>query len=591
MPTLIRLIGSLFLSAVIFAQAPAFMPVSEIRPGMKGQGRTVFQGGKIEKFNFEVLGIFRNGGGPLGAPGRRLIMVKASGGPLAETGIIAGMSGSPCYIDGKLVGALSVGFPFEKEPIGGITPIGEMIDQLQEIPDTPAIRTPLILPNLEPPAVLKSALMGRMIPVAQMPGLDLSVPNGGKALPLPLFGPELSPDVKALWDGLPFQFMGTALASQGTGAEASPLEPGGMVAISLVQGDLDMGTGGTITYVSGKRLFLFGHQLMNLGAVDLPMWSASVSGLLPSYNASTKMAVPVAPIGAVRLDRSAGVGAVLGAEAKMVPLRLGLNLGGKKTLNFRFELMDHPVLTPLLAATVISETLNANVRGLGFQSLSMQGNLKLAGYPPILIENMVADLNSGRLAQYVGALLQAVTMNPFERPTIEGLSLAIKAEERLDLTAIAGVRILKARVKRGDVLPVLVTLQNVQGVRETATFNVNVPSSAMPGKATLLVGDGLSLLNADPDQRAIEVSSLGDIVRILNNALRNNHAYSLLVQSQSGAGLRGSRIEGVPPTVASLLDSNGDSTSNRLQRRIIGRAVLPLEREVVGLVSLDVEIE
>jgi hypothetical protein len=275
----------------------------------------------------------------------------------------------------------------------------------------------------------------------------------------------------------------------------------------------------------------------------------------------------------------------------MVPLRLGLNLGGKKTMNFRFDLMDHPVLTPLLAATVISQTLNANVRGLGMQSLSMQGNLKLAGYPPIQIESMVADLNSGRLAQYVGALLQAVTMNPFERPTIEGLSLAVKAEERLDLTAIAGVRTLKARVKRGDVLPVLVTLQNIQGVRETATFNVNVPSSAMPGKATLLVGDGLSLLNADPDQRAIDVGSLGDIVRILNNALRNNHAYSLLVQSQPGAGLRGSRIEGVPPTVASLLGSDGDSTSNRLQRRIIGRAVLPLEREVVGLVSLEVEIE
>ena len=590
MPTLLRLLASLFLGVELFAQAPVFMPVSDIHPGMKGQGRTVFQGGKIEKFDFEVLGVFRNGGGPLGAPGRSLILVKASGGPLADTGIIAGMSGSPCYIEGKLVGALAIGFPFEKEPIGGITPIGEMIEQLQDIPDAPAIKTPLILPKLQPPVVLKSALMGQMIPVSQMTGWDVSAPNGGELLPLPVFGPELSSDVKALWEGLPFRFMGTGLAS-GNGGEASPLEPGGMVALSLVSGDLDIGTGGTITYVSGKRLLLFGHQLMNLGAVDLPLWSATVSGLLPSYNASTKLAMPVAPIGAVRLDRSTGVGALLGAEAKMVPLRVGLNLGGKRTLNFRFELMDHPVLTPILAATVISQTLNAHVRGLGIQSLSMQGNLKLVGYPPILIENMVADLNSGRMAQYVGALLQAVTMNPFERPTIEGISLTIKAEERLDLTAIAGVRTLKARVKRGEVLPVLVTLQNIQGVREYATFNVDVPSSAIPGKATLLVGDGSSLLNADPDQRAIDVSSLADIVRILNGALRNNHAYSLLVQSQPGAGLRGSRIEGVPPTVASLLGGDGDSTSNRLQRRIIGRAVLPLEREVVGLVSLELEIE
>jgi hypothetical protein len=590
MRILIRFIASLFLGLALSAQTPGFMPLQDIRPGMKGQGRTVFQGGRIEKFSFEVLGVLHHGGGPLGAPGRSLVLVKASGGPLADTGIIAGMSGSPCYIDGKLVGALSISFPYEKEPIGGITPIGEMIDQLQDIPDTPSVRTPLVLPKLDLPSVLKSSMMGNMMPAARLLGLETPLPEGGQLLPLPVSGPDLTSDVKTLWEGLPFRFLGTSLAS-GSGGEASPLEPGGMVTLSLVRGDLELGTGGTITYVSGKRIFMFGHELMNLGPVDLPLWSATVGGILPSYQASTKLAMPVAPIGAVRLDRSTGVGAILGAEARMVPLRVGLNLGSKRTLNFRFDLMDHPVLTPILAATVISQTLNANVRGMGFQSLAMQGNIKLAGHQAIQLENMVADLNSSRMARYVGALLQAVTLNPFERPTIEGISLAIKAEERLDLTAIAGVRTLKARVKRGEALPVLVTLQNVQGVREYATFNVDVPPSAVPGKATLLVGDGVSLLNADPDQRAIEVNSLADVVRLLNGALKNNHAYSLLVQSQPGAGLRGSRIEGVTPTVASLLGEDGDSTENRLQRRIIGRAILPLEREMTGLVSLELEIE
>ena len=299
----------------------------------------------------------------------------------------------------------------------------------------------------------------------------------------------------------------------------------------------------------------------------------------------------MAEVSALRLDRSAGIAGVLGAQAKIVPLRIGLNLGGKRTLNFRFELMDNPMVTPTLAATALLQTLGAHVRGQGLQSLSLQGNIKVAGHPPIQVENMVADLSAGRLANYIGAMLQAVTLNPFERPVIEGISLTVKAEERLDLTAIAGVRILKARVKRGGVLPVLVTLQNIQGVRETATFNVNVPSNARPGLATLMVGDGISLIQADPDERAVETASLGDVVRQLNGALRNNHAYSLLVQAQPGAGLRGSRIEDVPPTVSSLLGADGDSTQNLLQRRIIGRAVLPLEREVRGLVKLDVEIE
>jgi hypothetical protein len=204
---------------------------------------------------------------------------------------------------------------------------------------------------------------------------------------------------------------------------------------------------------------------------------------------------------------------------------------------------------------------------------------------------MVADLNPGRLAQYLGAMLQGLTFNPFERHVIEGISLTVKVEERLDLTAVAGVRLMKARAKRGEVLPVLVTLQNIQGVRETATFNVQVPMSAERGKAMLMVGDGLSLMATDPDERSVEVTTLGDIVRLLNGAMRNNHIYALLMQSQAGVGFRGSRIEGIPPGVATLAGLDGPSSTPRLQRRIIGRAYLPLEREVRGLSQIEVEIE
>ena len=592
MPAFLRSLMPLCLSvALVGAEAPATMGVHEIRPGMKGQGRTVFAGGKIERFNFEVLGIQRNM-----APGRSLILVRASGGPLAETGILAGMSGSPCYIDGRLVGALSIGFPFEKEPIGGITPIGEMLDQLKDLPETPSSRTPLILPRMEPPKVLKAALTGQMVPLAQLLGTDLATPDGSsQSIPMPLFGTDLVPEARALWQGLPVKFMAGPVASAGPSAigdgEASPLEPGGMVAINLCQGDFDMSAAGTITHVSGKKVLLFGHQLFNLGALDLPLWSATVGGSMPSYQGSFKLAQPVAPVGALRLDRTTGVAGILGAEARMVPMRIGLNLGGRRTLNFKFELMDHPIVTPNLAATVLAQTLATHVRGLGYQSLSLQGNIKIANHPALVIENMVADLNANRMATYLGSLLQMITLNPFERPIIEGISLSVKAEERLDLTLVVGVRPLKARVKRGQTLPVLVTLQNIQGVRETATFNLNVPLAARVGKATLMVGDGFSLINADPDERAIDITGLSDIVRLLNGAMRNNHAYGLLVQAVPGAGLRGSRIEGIPPSVSSLLGSDGDSTANRLQRQIISRGVLPLESEVRGLVSLDLEIE
>jgi len=575
----LRYLLPLLLVSALAAQAPATMAVQEIRPGMKGQGRTVFLGGRIERFDFEVLGVQRNM-----APGRDLIMVRASGGPLAETGILQGMSGSPCYIDGKLIGALSIAFPFEKEPIGGVTPIAEMLDQLRDLPELPPSRTPLILPRMGPPTVLKSVLSGSMIPMAELLGASAGIPGGGATIPMPVFGVSLSPEAQAFWAGAPVSFM-AGPASAG-GGEASPLEPGGMAAINLVQGDMVMSGAGTITYVSGKKILLFGHQLFNLGEVDLPLWSASVAASMPSYQSSFKLAAPVAQVGALRLDRSSGVAGLLGAEARMVPLRIGLNLGGKRILNFKYEL-----LTPSLAATVLTQTITAYVRGQGLQSLSMMGNVKLKDHPAVEIENMVADLSANRIAGYLGAILQAITLNPFERPVIEGISLTIKAEERLDLTAIAGVRTLKARVKRGQALPVLVTLQNIQGVRETTTFNLFVPQSARLGKATLMVGDGFSLIGADPDERAVEMNSLPDLLRLLNGAMRNNHVYGLLVQSVPGLGLRGSRIEGVPPSISSLLGSDGDATSNTLQRQIISRGVLPLEREVRGLVSLELEIE
>ena len=566
--------------APLLAEGTATLGVGEIRAGMKGYGRTVFQGGKIERFEFEVLGVQKNA-----APGRSRIMVRASGGPLAETGILAGMSGSPCYIDGKLIGALSTGLLFEKEPIGGITPIAEMLEQLRDIPEIAPSRTPLILPKLEPPKVLKAALLGQMLDFRTLMG-----ETDPQVLPMALAGSALGAEAQRLWSGWPVTFTAVPTLSGGRD-EASPLEPGGMAAIALMQGDLDLAASGTITYVSGKRVLMFGHQLFNLGPVDLPLWSATVATSVASYQNSFKLAMPVAPIGALRLDRSSGVAGILGAEAHMVPMRIGLNLGGKRTLDFRFELMDHPVATGALAATAVAQTLDAHTRGIGFQSLSLQGNIKLAGHPAIQLENVIADLNPGRMSQYVGAMVQALCLNPFEKPVIEGISLTIKAEERLDLTGIVSVRLLKARARRGEVLPVLVTLQNIQGVRETATFNIQVPSSAMKGKAVLMVGDGYSLTAADPDERVVEVAALSDVVRVLNGALRNNHAYALLVQLQPGAGLRGSRIEGIPPTVASLVGGDGASSDNKLQRRIVGRAVLPLEREVRGLSQLDVEIE
>jgi len=506
---------------------------------------------------------------------------------MKERGVFAGMSGSPCYVNGKLIGALSSGFAFAKEPIAGITPIQYMLDQLLEIPDQAPQNTPLILPKIDPPKVLKSALNGSMIPLS-----EVWSEGSRDSFNLLLTGTPLSAEAKSYWQGSGIRFLDASAPQMAKGDDdSSPIEPGGTVVASLVEGDLDISSAGTITYIQGKRLLMFGHPLFNLGSLQVPMRSGSVLGVVSNLNSSFKLTAPGKNIGSVRLDRNAGVGGLLGAESKMIPLRLGINLGGKKNLNLSFNMIDHPVLTPYFAATILSQSLESNIRGLGMQSLSLQGNIKLTGYPPIQIESFVADLNSKRLSDYLGGILQSICFNPFEKPQFEGISLTVKAEERLDLSAVVGARILTSRAKRGSPLPITLVVQNIQGLRESYNFSIPIPSSAQKGKTYLLVGDGLSIMSADPDQSSVQIGSLGDVVQVLNSSLKNNQAYGLLVQSSKGAGLRGDRIEGIPPSIASLVGPEDGSKDTSLKRRIIGRALIPLEREVQGLVTLEIEVE
>jgi len=573
---------ALFCLSTSFLVSQGILPLSEIQPGMRGQGKTVFLGSKIERFDFEILGIQKNT-----SPGRSTILVKLLGSDMKERGVFAGMSGSPCYVNGKLIGALSSGFAFAKEPIAGITPIQYMLDQLLEIPDQAPQNTPLILPKIDPPKVLKSALNGSMIPLS-----EVWSEGSRDSFNLLLTGTPLSAEAKSYWQGSGIRFLDASAPQMAKGDDdSSPIEPGGTVVASLVEGDLDISSAGTITYIQGKRLLMFGHPLFNLGSLQVPMRSGSVLGVVSNLNSSFKLTAPGKNIGSVRLDRNAGVGGLLGAESKMIPLRLGINLGGKKNLNLSFNMIDHPVLTPYFAATILSQSLESNIRGLGMQSLSLQGNIKLTGYPPIQIESFVADLNSKRLSDYLGGILQSICFNPFEKPQFEGISLTVKAEERLDLSAVVGARILTSRAKRGSPLPITLVVQNIQGLRESYNFSIPIPSSAQKGKTYLLVGDGLSIMSADPDQSSVQIGSLGDVVQVLNSSLKNNQAYGLLVQSSKGAGLRGDRIEGIPPSIASLVGPEDGSKDTSLKRRIIGRALIPLEREVQGLVTLEIEVE
>src|SRR5262245_30873358 len=277
--------------AAALAQGPPtaaadVLPLRDVKPGMEGVGRTVFEGATIESFGVHVLGVLENAVGPR----RSLVLARLEGGPLARTGVIAGMSGSPVFIGGKLLGAVSYAFPFGKEPIAGITPIADMIDAAADpgAPRAAATRLPLRGTSLAAPldAEAVAAVLGR-----PLPGL---VPGAfrGDALPAGLSGAELRPlalplvfsgfDASAFeWARSVFQAMGFAPVMGGGASGSShgavgPLEPGAAVGASLVEGDLDLSVSGTLTHIDRDRIYAFGHPFYNLGPTQFPLKKAWV---------------------------------------------------------------------------------------------------------------------------------------------------------------------------------------------------------------------------------------------------------------------------------------------------------------------------
>jgi len=314
------------------AQSSKFMSVDEVRQGMKGFGKTVFQGTTIEQFDVEVLGVLKNF-----APRQDMILARLSGGPLEKTGVIAGMSGSPVYIDGKLVGAVAYAFPFAKEPIAGIQPILQMLGILDQKPgSTPKIAQASsgTLPSESPTAFVLGQLqkLADGIPLHQLllpqsllsaspfqaggaPSLmHIQTPllvSGASQTALQQFAPLFN-----AFGFTPVQAGGGASAASLKAAAPSKLEPGSSVNVEMIRGDLSWSANGTVTYVDGDRVYAFGHPNLSAGPTDVPMSAGYVISLLPNVQNSFKLAVPLDVVGSFQQDRSTGIAGTLGATSK-----------------------------------------------------------------------------------------------------------------------------------------------------------------------------------------------------------------------------------------------------------------------------------
>src|SRR6185369_17048600 len=363
--------------AVALANGPQLFALEDIRPGMKGTARTVFSGTETEEFGVEVLGVLP------GFPGPRqsAIIARLTGANVEKTGVFAGMSGSPVWIDGKLVGAIAFSFPFSKEPIAGITPIKQMIDLFDKGSENNT-------KPKEPRAVSFSQLAATdfkpNLPKPEVSSISLMAPVSAGSPLIPLLGQQMTPIATPLvFSGISQESLSTfapqlmangllPVSGAGGSAPITPMgsvdeknfPPGSSISVQLVRGDYSLAASGTVTLRDGDRIYAFGHPFLSLGSSDMPMTECSVVTVVPNVNNSFKLAVPGQMVGSISQDRASGIFGLLKQEPKMIPVKVNLHTSRDRTESYSYEIANDTFLTPLLLNITVFNTITSSERAL-----------------------------------------------------------------------------------------------------------------------------------------------------------------------------------------------------------------------------------
>jgi hypothetical protein len=585
------------------------MPIGEIRPGMVGIGRTVFEGTRVDEFRAHVLGVIENVMGPK----RNLILARLEGGPLATTGVIAGMSGSPVYIDGRLIGAVSYALgSFSKEPIAGITPIDEMTDAVTlDTPRAAAARVnlefPLTRENLM--AAFRKALNWNR-PFAERPEDARLVGVGGVAGLGPrelgtFLRPIATPLVMAGFEPDLAEMLSAALRDQGfvpTGAGAGtrdgdmpfdgPLKPGDAVGVTFVNGDMLLGGTGTVTHIEGDAVYAFGHPMYNLGPTEFPMTRAYVYTVLPSLFASTKLTTTGETIGTLLQDRATTIAGRLGPGPDLIPVNLTLESDRGPTRTFKFGIVKDQLFTPLMTYTVLLNTLYSYERQIGTATYTVQGEAVLDRHDSITLENLFSgDSPSMGAASYIVAPLAALISNPDQAVDIERLDLTIRSAEEPRTATLERVWIDDPRPRAGRTVPLKVLLRTYRGEDVLRTVPIEIPAHAS-GTLSVMVSDGQRLGQVEQrEARPQQPRTVPQLVRTLNKARRNNTIYVKLLGSEAGAVVNGELLPSLPPSVLAVLEADRSGGSfNPLQSATLGEWEIPTSHVVSGLRTLSVSV-
>jgi hypothetical protein len=550
-----------------------FFKVEDLQPGMKGIGKTCYQGSKPEEFQVEILGVLRGVD-----PGATAVLAKFSGNVLDKAGIFEGMSGSPVFIDGKLLGAVAFSFSFTKEAIGGITPITQMVDAFNETID----------PFSGGKAVLNKNRFwkyhlplpsnpGKIPEVAIMPGDIRQQPrlisfSGHSLIPIatPLsFGGFSSETLKTFEPQ--FQSLGMSIlrgvgvsgsqtAAQGSReTDTSPMEPGSNIVVSLVRGDLDVSASGTVTYVDGNRLYAFGHSMLQLGFTELPMHKGRAIMVVPSLESSFKLLEIGEQAGTIRQDRGRGIYGIVGEKARMVPLQIHLTTSRGTKREFKYELARDPLLTPLLVNLTVYNTILASERAEGFVTLQVKGKISVKNEQPIEVQNRFSSESEAPNAASlsIAAPVNYLMAAGYDNLDLQNIELEVSARESDQSASLDSIRLNRTEVKAGESLDLEISYKKTNGETLQDTYPIKIPENASPGALTMLVADGSTLMSLDEKEEGENLipRDLTQLIKFINNLRKNDHLYLRFFRQEPGAVVKGEGLPGLPPSVLTILRS------------------------------------
>jgi hypothetical protein len=567
-----------------------FFPLSEIHKGLQGVAYTVFEGTKPEPMGVEILGVLHNALGPR----QDMILARLEGTKPEYTGVVAGMSGSPVYIDGRLVGALAyrIGV-FSKEPICGITPIGSMMS-VEEQHRTPA-----------------TELAGSGDTAPSEPGAG-EMSSGGASGPLiqpmdtPLVFSGFSPDALNLWkEHAPAGLVpvGGVGGSESGERQPDPLVPGSAVSAVLVRGDLDIAATCTVTYIDAKKMLACGHPITQFGPVSMPMTKAEVVATLPSPLEAFKIINTTETIGSITEDRESAIMGEFGKPAHMIPVTLrvtreGAGPGqGKELEALHFEVIDQPQITPMAVMVAVYQGLMQENTYSAQTTYHVQGSVKLSGYPSVKLNSLVAPTDALpanlQTALALGERFTRLYDNAARRTPIESVDLEVAAIPRRLTAEIESAHTSRVEVHAGDTITVEATILPWHGERRNVRVPVKLPSNLPEGPVRLLISDSgtLDRLLQPPQFNAQQLDVAATIAQ-LNSVHTSDQLYVTLLAPEAQAAVDGRTLTAIPLSMANALAPLRENKGMALNgESAVPMASLPMDAVLTGqqVVTLQVE--